>query len=315
MADISTDEKGASDDVIEDYGLPPSDEPPSPAVEEDTLQDNITTKVTTDESSNTNDTKETDLEKAKREVDEIVDEIDANRSVDSTDTSDTEELENLEGDKDAPTDDTKNDDTSPEIKLMQALAHKEEGNAQFKEGDYTAATRSYRRGTNALKNLNANNTGDDQVKQLLITLQTNLSMVCYKQEKHKMSRDVATKAIEIESTNVKALYRRAVAHRAMGDVDSAKDDLRLAYKTDPNNIAVKKELKSIKKILEDRKAKEKARLSKAFSKGGSSLLYSDKEEEEKRKAEELKQKELKEKEALEKRKTEWEDECVQRMSR
>ena len=315
MTDVPTDEKCASGDVVEDYGLP-SNEPPAPrAVEEDTDTTKVTT-VTTDESSNTNDTKETDLEKAKREVDEVVDEIEANRSVGSTDTTDTEELELVDGDKDdAPTDDTKNDDTSPEIKLMQALAHKEEGNAQFKEGDYTAATRSYRRGTNALKNLNTNNTGDDQVKQLLITLQTNLSMVCYKQEKHKMSRDVATKAIEIESTNVKALYRRAVAHRAMGDVDSAKDDLRLAYKTDPDNIAVKKELKSIKKILEDRKAKEKARLSKAFSKGGSSLLYSDKEEEEKRKAEEAKMKEIKEKEALEKRKAEWEDECVQRMSR
>ena len=164
MTDVPIDKKDQSSGVVET---------PSPAVEEDTLQDNITTKVTTDELSppnNTNDTKETDLEKAKREVDEIVDEIDANRSLDSTsDTSDTEELEILEGDKDAPTDDTKNNDTSPEIKLMQALAHKEEGNAQFKEGDYTAATRSYRRGTNALKNLNTNNTGDDQVKQLLIT--------------------------------------------------------------------------------------------------------------------------------------------------
>jgi len=146
MTDVSTDKKGASDDVIEDYGLPPSDEPPSPAGEEDTLQDNITTKVTTDEPlDNTNvttskaddDTKETDLEKAKREVDEVIDEIDANRSVGSTDTSDTEELDVLEADKDdAPTDDTKNDDSSPEIKLMQALAHKEEGNAQFKEGTF-----------------------------------------------------------------------------------------------------------------------------------------------------------------------------------
>lgn len=129
-----------------------------------------------------------------------------------------------------------------------------------------------------------------------------------------MSRDVASKALEIEGTNVKALYRRAVAHRALGDADAAKADLRMALKTDPINVSVKKELISIKKVVENQKAKEKKQLQKAFSKGGSSLLYSDKEEEEKRKLAEQEEKKRLEKEAVEKRKGEWEDECVKRMS-
>lgn len=288
--------------------------PPLADVEEGTSQ--VETTTTTDESSLNNG--KTDDNAVANSTNEGADEIEGSRSADSTDTKTSsdgagDDIEVEDGGEDgAPTDAAA---TSPDDLLLQAMSHKEDGNAHFKSGDYTAATRSYRRGTNALKNLNTNNTGDDQVKQLLITLQTNLSMVCYKQQKHKMSRDVATKAIEIESTNVKALYRRAVAHRAMGDVDSAKDDLRTAFKTDPNNVAVKKELLSIKKVLEDRKAKEKARLSKAFSKGGSSLLYSDREEEEKRKEKEKLEKERLEKEAVEIRKKKWEDECVRRMSR
>ena len=207
-------------------------------------------------------------------------------------------------------------DATPEELVIQAMSHKEDGNSQFKAGDYDSSARSYRKGTNLLKKLNEGNTGDEQVKQLLITLQTNLSMVCYRQKKHKLSRDVASKALEVDSNNVKALYRRAVAHRAMGDVDAAKSDLKAALSVDPDNTAVKKELISIKMTIEESKAKEKARLQRAFSKkGGGSLLYSDKAEEEKRKEREKKEKEKLEKEALEKRKVEWENECVRRMAR
>ena len=183
--------------------------------------------------------------------------------------------------------------------------------------------------------------GDDQVKQLLITLHTNLSMVLLKQDKNKYARDAASKAIEIDPSHVKALYRRGVAFRAMGDVDAAKTDLKKAYKLDPSNTAVKKELVGIKKTLEEMKKREKANLQKAFSKGGSSLLYNDKEEAEKKRAREKEagefvtethtvsrwtnclaqdfwtatNKETKRKEEeLKKRKQMWEDECVRRMN-
>jgi len=130
-----------------------------------------------------------------------------------------------------------------------------------------------------------------------------------------MSRDVASKVLDIDATNVKALYRRAVAHRAMGDVDSARTDLKAALQSDPNNVSVKKELVAVKRIMEDRKKKEKAGLAKAFSKkGAGSFLYSDKEEEEKKKEVEKKKKEKLEEEAKALRKKEWEDECVRKMA-
>jgi len=40
-------------------------------------------------------------------------------------------------------------------------------------------------------------------------------MVCLKQNKPKQSLDVATNALKVDSTNVKALYRRAAVHRRL----------------------------------------------------------------------------------------------------
>ena len=236
----------------------------------------------------------------------------ATASSDDIDMNATDDMPDLEhpGDdiEDGCTDDDGDDkDTppaDPTVAIVEAMAQKEEGNAAFKDGDYTAAVRSYRKGTTLLKPFNKKNTGDEQVKSLLLTLQTNLSMVCYKQDKHKMSRDVATKALEIDPINVKALYRRAVAYRQLGDAESARSDLREALKHEPNNKAVRKEMVSIKKEVEASRAKEKERLQKAFgaNKGGSSFLYNDKEEEERRRAEEKKKQEEAQAEALKKRK-------------
>lgn len=208
------------------------------------------------------------------------------------------------------------DPTKADEMLIKATAHKEEGNSQFKKGDMDKAARSYRRGCNSLKGLNKNNTGDEQVKGLLAALQTNLSMVCYKQNKFKMSASVASKALEVDKANVKALYRRALAYRKMGDLEKARCDLREAIKVDANNNACKKELVSVKKELEQSKQNQKKALSKAFSsKAGSSFLYNDKEEEEKRKAEEKQRKKEEEQEMAKKRKADWEDECVHRMAK
>eukprot|EP00984_Skeletonema_dohrnii_P001008 scaffold320_cov108-Skeletonema_dohrnii-CCMP3373.AAC.11 len=279
-------------DTVEDYAIPPGEEDAAAATAAEEITDvdeNPAVDITDDDANN-----DSTAAAAAAAVDEsILESGSAESSEEGTD-------------KDKPVD--------PNEALLQAMNHKEDGNNHFKSGDLISAARSYRHGTTLLKNLNQGNTGDEQVKQLIIILQTNLSMICFKQKKHKMSRDVASKALEVDNQNVKALYRRGVASRAMGDVDAARADLKEAYKLDPANTAVKKELLAIKKSLEDMKKKEKARLQKAFSSKSGSLLYSDKEAEEKRKLEEKKEQERRDAEALKKRKQEWEDECVRRMS-
>jgi tetratricopeptide (TPR) repeat protein len=212
------------------------------------------------------------------------------------------------------------DDESDEGKdsthlLAKGTILKEEGNAHFKSDDLVKAYRSYRKGVSLIKPLNAQNTGDDQVKALLVTLQTNLSMVCFKQDKPKMSIEVASRALAIDGSNVKALFRRAAAYRKLGDIDKARADLRAALKYDPTNTAVKRELLSIKKAIEDATRDQKKALQKAFSsKSGGSFLYDDKVEEERKKVEEKLRKQEEEREALKKRKADWKDECVKRMA-
>ena len=242
---------------------------------------------------------------------------------DSEMSSNNEEVESSSDDKDGDADDdsstgSDNSDNKtkedPELALLKASALKEEGNNYFiKEKDYEKASRSYRKGVNRLKNFNKANTGDEQVKALLLTLQTNLSMMCFKLGKNRQSRDVASKALEIDPDHVKARYRRAVAHRKMGDSEEAIKDLKLAMGKDPANVAVRKELASLQKEIQRTKKAQKESLQKAFSKGG--ILNDDRVEDEKAKAKRL-EKEKKEKdEALKKRKKRWEDVCVSRMSK
>ena len=249
-------------------------------------------------------------------------------------TDDEEESINADGNTEAtedPADDNRNPSPDPDPDplpdpmelIAQALHHKDEGNDLFKSGDLTKASRSYRKGTSILKPLHQhqqnnaldNNDMDTQVKALLVSLQTNLSMVCFKQNKYQQSKDVASKVLHVDQNNVKALYRRALASRRMKQLDAAREDLKLAIAADPDNRAVKKELLAIKKELEQEKKVKKANLAKAFSSKGSSFLYDDKEDLEKKRAVEKKERELMEEKASEKRKDEWEDECVQRMSR
>jgi hypothetical protein len=77
-------------------------------------------------------------------------------------------------------------------------------------------SRCYRRGTSTLKPLNKANTGDLQVKSLLVSLQSNLSMMYFKLNKYKQSAVVASSVLKIENKNVKALYRRAAGECMVG---------------------------------------------------------------------------------------------------
>ena len=262
--------------------------------------------------------KPTDDELAKNEKAVTPNEAD---KTEEDDDAPKESSDKEEEDDEDDTDTTMSDDSDadlkedPEVLLIKATTLKDEGNNHFKNKDFEKAARAYRRGTSALKPLNKQNTGDEQVKSLLVSLQTNLSMMCFKQEKYRQSSQVATQVLQIDKSNVKALYRRAVANRKMGEVEQARSDLREAYKQDPNNAAVKKELASLKKQIEDSKQAQKKSLQRAFSKGGGASLYDDKEQAKKRKEEQERLTKKQEEEKLKKRKADWEDECVKRMAK
>jgi tetratricopeptide (TPR) repeat protein len=242
---------------------------------------------------------------------------DALQKMDIDDKSEDEENQPVVNDSSVSTDDELEGIPSTEKTedlLLEATKHKEEGNRAFTEKDMERAGRSYRRGCNCLKTVVKLRSDDTQITSLYVALQTNLSMTMFKQNKYRLSANTASKALEVEAQNVKALYRRAVARRGLGDLDEATDDLRQALRIDAKNVACRKELAAVKRELERTTENQKKALAKAFSGGGSSFLYNDKEDAEKKRAEREKTKKVEEQARYKKRKQEWEDECVKRMA-
>ena len=206
-------------------------------------------------------------------------------------------------------------DKDPSDMIAKATVYKEEGNTHFKNADVVRASRSYKKGVSLLRPINQENTGDEQVKALLVILLTNLSMCALKNNKPKLALDVATKAIEVDDQNVKAFYRRAMAHKKLGDLKEAKKDLKKAVQIDPNNKPAKKELHTLVKYMTETAKREKKAAQAFFSFENKSMsLYGDKEEELRKKKEEEERKKREKEEALKKRKQQWEDENVKRMA-
>jgi tetratricopeptide (TPR) repeat protein len=205
-----------------------------------------------------------------------------------------------------------------EAAVLKAVALKEEGNAHLKAADLDKAVRAYRKGTNALKGLNEDNTGDDQVKALLISLANNMAMVLGKQAKWGECIKVSKTALQVDASNLKALYRTAVAQRETGALDESRGTLKRALEIDSNSRECKLELAKVKKAIDDAKKKERAVFGGAFDKGTGGL-YEDREEEMKakrmKKLEDERKEKLKKENEEKKEKKDWEDECVSRMAK
>ena len=77
--------------------------------------------------------------------------------------------------------------------------------------------------------------------------------------------EAATKALAIDSNNVKALYRRAMAYKQFGELDKAKKDCVKAAKLEPSNSDIRALLDEIKASLSHAHAVEMKSYSKVFS--------------------------------------------------
>ena len=70
-----------------------------------------------------------------------------------------------------------------------------------------------------------------------------------------------------DADKAKAYFRRGVAHIGLKDDDSALEDLKTANDLVPGDTAVVKELEAVKKRIQDKAAKTKAKLKNFFSSG------------------------------------------------
>ncbi|KAE8677603.1 Peptidyl-prolyl cis-trans isomerase FKBP65 [Hibiscus syriacus] len=121
-------------------------------------------------------------------------------------------------------------------KIEAAMKKKEEGNALFKTGYYERASNRYEkiRRFQAIRYIeNDYSIGHEeqqQCKLLKVTCNLNNAACQLKLKEYKQTEELCTKVLELESRNVKALYRRAEAYIQLVDLDLAEADVKKPWK-------------------------------------------------------------------------------------
>ncbi|KAI8013268.1 Peptidyl-prolyl cis-trans isomerase FKBP62 [Camellia lanceoleosa] len=144
-----------------------------------------------------------------------------------------------------------------EVELVSFDKKKEEGNTLFKAGKYARALKRYEK---AAKHIEYDSSYSEeekkQAKVLKVTCNLNNAACQLKLKEYKQAEKLCTKVLELESKNVKALYRRAQAYINLADLDLAELDIKKALEIDPNNRDVKLEYKALKEKLKEYNKKE-----------------------------------------------------------
>ncbi|KAJ1427909.1 Tetratricopeptide-like helical domain superfamily [Sesbania bispinosa] len=158
------------------------------------------------------------------------------------------------------------DMNTPE-KIEAAGKKKEEGNALFKAGKYARASKRYEK---AIKFIEYDSSFSEEEKKsakaLKVACNLNNAACKLKLKDYKQAEKLCTKVLELEGTNVKALYRRAQAYIQLADLDLAEFDIKKALEIDPNNRDVKLEYKTLKEKQKEYNKKDAKFYGNMFSK-------------------------------------------------
>ncbi|KAK7359341.1 hypothetical protein VNO77_01296 [Canavalia gladiata] len=148
-------------------------------------------------------------------------------------------------------------DLNTQEKIEAAGKKKEEGNALFKAGKYERASKRYEK---AIRFIEYDSSFSDEEKQqtkvLKITCNLNNAACKLKLKDYKQAEKLCTKVLELDSRNVKALYRRAQAYIQLVDLDLAEMDIKKALEIEPDNRDVKIEYRILKEKVREYNKKD-----------------------------------------------------------
>lgn len=193
------------------------------------------------------------------------------------------EDDGLEEDLDDDLDDIEDvDDSDDDLlplseKLTISEALKDEGNSLFKEGQLQEAKASYKQAIRLLSPfLRSSLEGASSVPDILLPIYSNLALVNIKLEVYVEAYDAANRALTIDRSHVKSLFRRATALKLLDKPDKAMQDLRQILVLEDDNKAARKELTRLQKEKERQRKKGRSKFQRLLSEGG---MYEDRERE------------------------------------
>ncbi|XP_054565215.1 protein unc-45 homolog B [Eptesicus fuscus] len=123
----------------------------------------------------------------------------------------------------------------------EAVQLKEEGNRHFQRQDYKAATKSYSQALKLTKD-----------KALLATLYRNRAACGLKTESYAQAASDASRAIDINSSDIKALYRRCQALERLGKLDQAFKDVQRCATLEPRNQNFQETLRRLNTSIQEK---------------------------------------------------------------
>jgi peptidylprolyl isomerase len=161
------------------------------------------------------------------------------------------------------------DDPEPETipeKLKVANKKKDIGNEYFKGGKITEATEQYSTALEYFKHAYPSEEEKQDVNAIKLTLHLNLAACQLKTKDYSDAVLNCCKALDIDTKNVKALFRRGQAYSRDNEFDKAKADFDECLQLSPSNKEVRQELELLKKTQAEYKKKEKQLFANMFSK-------------------------------------------------
>eukprot|EP00238_Polyblepharides_amylifera_P001082 CAMPEP_0196573002 /NCGR_PEP_ID=MMETSP1081-20130531/2972_1 /TAXON_ID=36882 /ORGANISM="Pyramimonas amylifera, Strain CCMP720" /LENGTH=397 /DNA_ID=CAMNT_0041890549 /DNA_START=181 /DNA_END=1374 /DNA_ORIENTATION=+ len=133
--------------------------------------------------------------------------------------------------------------------LLQVDAEKSSGNIAFKKAEYESAVGHYQKGLVLV--LQAPLAGKVLGNRLTVTLQCNLAATHLKQGMFSAAVGECARALQVDKSCVKALFRQAEAYRELGNYSKAVKNLDQARSLEPNNLAIAYALEDTLEELEE----------------------------------------------------------------
>ncbi|GFQ07408.1 peptidyl-prolyl cis-trans isomerase fkbp62 [Phtheirospermum japonicum] len=146
-------------------------------------------------------------------------------------------------------------------RIQTAGQKKEEGNQLFRNGKFQRAAKKYEKAVDYVSQ-DGNYADEDEkiVKSLRVSCWLNGAASCLKLNNFGETINLCSKILDVESCNVKALYRRAQAYIGVEELLLAEVDIKKALEMDPQN----KEVKLLQKYLKKHEAESNMRDAKLY---------------------------------------------------